>query len=45
MSAQVAPRRISETRPKLAIERVEVFGVAVPLVGLGPKQILDTREK
>jgi len=45
MSAQVAPRRISETPPKLAIERVEVFGVAVPLVGLGPKQILDTREK
>src|SRR2546426_6336317 len=33
MSAQVAPRRISETRPKLAIERVEVFGVAVPLAG------------
>ncbi len=43
MSAQVAPRRISETRPKLAIERVEVFGVAVPLVGGGFKNAYATK--
>ncbi len=43
MSAQVAPRRISETRPKLAIERVEVFGVAVPLVGGGFKNAYVTK--
>src|SRR3989475_3474239 len=43
MSAQVAPRRISETRPKLAVERVEVFGVAVPLVGGGFKNAYVTK--
>src|SRR3989449_10614576 len=43
MSAQVAPRRISETRPKLAIERVEVFGVAVPLAGGGFKNAYVTK--
>src|SRR2546427_5275329 len=43
MSAQVAPRRISETRPKLAIERVEVFGVAVPLAGGGFKNAYATK--
>src|SRR6267142_5864132 len=43
MSTQVAPRRISETRPTLAIERVEVFGVAVPLVGGGFKNAHSTK--
>ncbi|HKB61811.1 MAG TPA: enolase C-terminal domain-like protein [Burkholderiales bacterium] len=43
MSAQVAPRRTSETRPKLAIERVEVFGVAVPLAGGGFKNAYVTK--
>src|SRR5439155_1295275 len=43
MSAQVAPRRLSETRPKLAIERVEVFGVAVPLAGGGFKNAYLTK--
>src|SRR6266571_6405457 len=43
MSAQVAPRRLSETRPKLAIERVEVFGVAVPLAGGGFKNAYATK--
>ena len=43
MSAQVAPRRLSETRPKLGIERVEVFGVAVPLVGGGFKNAYVTK--
>jgi len=43
MSAQVAPRRISETPPKLAIERVEVFGVAVPLAGGGFKNAYVTK--
>jgi len=43
MSAQVAPRRISETRPQLAIERVEVFGVAVPLAGGGFKNAYVTK--
>src|SRR3989442_12119402 len=43
MSAQVAPHRISETPPKLAIERVEVFGVAVPLAGGGFKNAYVTK--
>ncbi len=43
MSTQVVPRRISEIRPKLAIERVEVFGVAVPLVGGGFKNAYVTK--
>jgi L-alanine-DL-glutamate epimerase-like enolase superfamily enzyme len=43
MSAQIAPRRISESRPQLAIERVEVFGVAVPLVGGGFKNAYVTK--
>ena len=43
MSVQVGPRRISETRPKLAIERVEVFGVAVPLAGGGFKNAYVTK--
>ena len=43
MSAQVASRRISETPPKLAIERVEVFGVAVPLAGGGFKNAYVTK--
>src|SRR2546422_7304239 len=43
MSAQVAPRRISESRLKLAIERVEVFGVAVPLAGGGFKNAYVTK--
>ena len=43
MSTQVAPRRISETQPKLVIERVEVFGVAVPLVGGGFKNAYATK--
>src|SRR5205823_1357814 len=43
MSAQVAPRRISGTRWKLAIERVEVFGVAVPLAGGGFKNAYVTK--
>src|SRR3989454_681927 len=43
MSTQVVPRRICEIRPKLAIERVEVFGVAVPLVGGGFKNAYVTK--
>jgi muconate cycloisomerase len=43
MSPQAGLRRISETRPKLAIERVEVFGVAVPLVGGGFKNAYVTK--
>src|SRR4030081_1721787 len=43
MSPQAGPRRISEPRPKLAIERVEVFGVAVPLVGGGFKNAYATK--
>src|SRR5258706_13544900 len=43
MSAQVAQRRISESRLKLAIERVEVFGVAVPLAGGGFKNAYVTK--
>src|SRR2546428_11694288 len=43
MSTQVVPRRISEIRPKLAIERVEVHGVAVPLVGGGFKNAYVTK--
>src|SRR5258708_20162490 len=43
MSAQVAPRRTSETRPKLTIEGVEVFGVAVPLAGGGFKNAYVTK--
>ena len=43
MSPQAGLRRISETRPKLAIERVEVFGVAVALVGGGFKNAYMTK--
>ena len=43
MSPQAGLRRISETRPRLAIERVEVFGVAVPLVGGGFKNAYVTK--
>src|SRR5467141_2710882 len=35
MSTPLARRLIPETQRRLAIERVEVFGVAVPLVGAG----------
>ena len=47
MSTQPARRTISETPRRLSIERVEVFGVAVPLVGgdtavrLAPKSQQD----
>src|SRR6266852_4188501 len=43
MSARLARRLIPETQRRLAIERVEVFGVAVPLVGGGFKNAYVTK--
>ena len=43
MKTRLAGRRLVETPPRLAIERVEVFGVAVPLVGGGFKNVYLTK--
>src|SRR5216683_7772325 len=43
MSARLARRLIPETQRRLPIERVEVFGVAVPLVGGGFKNAYLTK--
>src|SRR4051812_4901748 len=43
MSAQPAPSPSTPERPRLVIERVEVFGVAVPLVGPGFKNAYLTK--
>ena len=43
VSTSVVGRRIVETQARLAIERVEVFGVAVPLVGAGFKNAYLTK--
>src|SRR5437879_1557500 len=43
MSTRLARRLIPETQRRLAIERVEVFGVAVPLVGGGFKNAYVTK--
>lgn len=43
MSTQPARRLIPEAGPRLAIERVEIFGVAVPLAGGGFKNAYLTK--
>jgi L-alanine-DL-glutamate epimerase-like enolase superfamily enzyme len=43
MSVQLARRLFPETPPPLLIERIEVFGVAVPLVGAGFKNAYLTK--
>src|SRR3982075_3067177 len=43
MSTRLARRLIPETQRRLSIERVEVFGVAVPLVGGGFKNAYVTK--
>src|SRR2546427_844982 len=43
MSTRLARRLIPETQRRLAVERVEVFGVAVPLVGGGFKNAYVTK--
>jgi L-alanine-DL-glutamate epimerase-like enolase superfamily enzyme len=43
MRIQPARRPVPEIRPRLSIERVEVFGVAVPLVGGGFKNAYLTK--
>jgi len=43
MSTRLARRLIPETQRRLAIKRVEVFGVAVPLVGAGFKNAYLTK--
>jgi L-alanine-DL-glutamate epimerase-like enolase superfamily enzyme len=43
MGIQPARRLVPETQPRLSIERVEVFGVAVPLVGGGFKNAYLTK--
>jgi L-alanine-DL-glutamate epimerase-like enolase superfamily enzyme len=43
MRIQSARRPVAEIRPRLSIERVEVFGVAVPLVGGGFKNAYLTK--
>ena len=43
MNTRVAGHRLAATRPALAIERVEVFGVAVPLVAGGFKNAYLTK--
>ena len=43
MSTPFARQRVLESRERLAIERVEVFGVAVPLVGGGFKNAYLTK--
>jgi len=43
VKTRLAGRPLVETQPRLAIERVEVFGVAVPLVGAGFKNAYLTK--
>src|SRR5882762_10202590 len=43
MKTQIARHRIPDTQLRLSIERVEVFGVAVPLVGGGFKNAHSTK--
>jgi muconate cycloisomerase len=43
VKTRVAGRRLVQTQPRLAIERVEVFGVAVPLVDGGFKNAYLTK--
>src|ERR1043165_3566082 len=43
MRTQAAPRPAADDLPPLSIERVEVFGVAVPLVGPGFKNAYLTK--
>ena len=43
MNTRIAGHRLAATRPALAIERVEVFGVAVPLVAGGFKNAYLTK--
>jgi muconate cycloisomerase len=43
MKTQIARHRIPDTQLRLSIERVEVFGVAVPLVGGGFKNAYVTK--